>query len=70
MTSTLVYVLIDGAPVAWIRPKEQQYIIGPPAGRYTISFRDFFGTGTPPPNVTDLPAYIRYGAEPDSGTGR
>jgi hypothetical protein len=66
-TSALVYVLLDGVPIAWIRPKQQQYIIGPPAGRYVVSFRDFFGTDTSPPMPTDLPAYLRFGPEVDGG---
>jgi hypothetical protein len=67
LTSALVYVLLDGVPIAWIKPKEQQYVIGPPAGRYVISFRDFFGTDTPPPGPIELPAFVRFGAEGDSG---
>lgn len=67
LTSALVYVLLDGVPVAWVRPREQQYVIGPQAGRYSISFRDFFGTEAPPPTSTDLPALVRFGTEPDAG---
>lgn len=67
LTSSLAYVLIDGVPVAWLRPKQQQYIIGPPAGRYVVSFRDFLGTSTPPPVPTDLPAFVAFGSEPDAG---
>jgi len=67
LTSTLLYVLVDGVPVAWVQPKQQQYIIGPPAGRYVVSFRDFFGTETPPPGPTDLPGFVRFGSEGDAG---
>jgi hypothetical protein len=67
LTNTLAYLLIDGVPVAWVRPKEQQYVIGPQAGRYTIAFRDFLGTETPPGTPTDLPAFVRYGAPSDGG---
>lgn len=68
LTNTLAYVLVDGVPVAWVRPKEQQYVIGPPAGHYTIAFRDFFGTETPPATPMDLPAFVRYGREQDGGS--
>lgn len=66
LTTTLAYLLVDGVAVAWVRPKEQQYIIGPQAGRYTIAFRDFFGTATPPAVPTDVPAFVRFGAEGDA----
>jgi hypothetical protein len=68
LTTALAYLLVDGVPVAWIRPREQQYVIGPPAGRYTIAFRDFFGTDTPPATPTDLPAFVRFGSDADAAT--
>jgi hypothetical protein len=68
LTSALAYLLVDGVPVAWVRPREQQYVIGPPAGRYTIAFRDFFGTETPPAVPTDVPAFVRFGSDGDAAT--
>lgn len=67
LTSALAYLLIDGVPVAWLRPRQQQYVIGPQPGRYVISFRDFFGTNTSPPMPTDLPAFVAFGTEEDAG---
>jgi hypothetical protein len=66
MTTTLAYLLVDGVPVAWVRPREQQYVIGPSAGRYTIAFRDFFGTETLPATPTDVPAFVRFGTDGDA----
>ena len=67
-TTGLVYLLLDGVPVAWLAAKEQKYVIGPPAGRYSVAFRDFFGMNLSPPSTVDLPAFVRHGIpEADSG---
>lgn len=65
--NTLRYVLIDGLPAAWIRPKTEQYLIGPQPGRYVISFRDFFGASVQPPKTVVLPARVEVGAPTDGG---
>jgi hypothetical protein len=67
-TKILQYLLLDGVPVAWVRPKEQQYVIGPAAGRYTVSWRDFFGAAVSPPAQVELPAFVRIGT-PDGDAG-
>jgi hypothetical protein len=70
-TAGLVYLLIDGVPVAWLGPHEQKYVIGPLPGHYGIAFRDFFGTALVPPMSVDLPAFVRDGApEADAGGAR
>jgi hypothetical protein len=69
-TDTLRYVLLDGIPIAWVRPRSQQYVIGPPAGHYSVGWRDFLGTEIEPPRSIDLPARVELGGQPDAGTGR
>jgi hypothetical protein len=70
-TTTLQYVLLDGVPIAWVRPRSQQYVIGPPSGRYSVAWRDFFGTALTAPTPTELPALVQLGLEDgDGGTGR
>lgn len=69
LTSSLQYLLLDGVAVAWVKPRERQYVIGPPSGRYTVSFRDFFGTSVSPPTALDLPALVRVGSsDVDAGS--
>lgn len=66
-TDTLRYVLLDGVPVAWVKPHSQQYIIGPRPGSYVVSWRDFFGSEIDPPKTLNLPARVEVGTEPDAG---
>ena len=54
-TDLLVYVLLDGVPIAWVRPHSEQYVIGPKAGRYSIGLRDFFGAEVAPTKSFDVP---------------
>lgn len=65
-TDVLRYVLLDGVPVAWVKPRSEQYVIGPLPGRYTVSWRDFLGTDIQPPKVLTLPARVLLGGE-DAG---
>jgi hypothetical protein len=67
-TNLLQYLLVDGAPVAWIRPKGQEHVVGLLAGRYSVAWRDFFGTETTAPVSIEVPAFASVGtAEPDAG---
>lgn len=66
-TDSLRYLLIDGVPVAWIRPQSEQLLVGPLPGRYSISWRDFLGGAVEPAKVVALPARVVVGAEPDAG---
>ena len=64
----LRYVLVDGAAVAWVPPHAERYLIGPQPGRYSIGFRDFFGTEVTPAQVVHLPARVVVGPSgPDAG---
>jgi hypothetical protein len=67
-TNTLQYLLIDGAPAAWIRPRAEQYLIGPRPGRYAISWRDFLGERVGPAVQLQLPARTQIGGTQDAGT--
>jgi len=67
-TNLVEYLFLDGVPVLWLRPHSREHLLGPPAGRYQVAFRDFFGTAVTPPSVMELPALLRVGApEPDAG---
>jgi hypothetical protein len=67
-TDTLRYLLIDGVPAAWIRPSEERYLIGPRPGRYSVAWRDFFGTSIQAPALVELPARVELGvATSDAG---
>ena len=67
-TTALQYLVLDGVPVAWIRPKSRQYVIGPVPGHYTVAFRDFLGATVTPVQTVDLPAFVRVGTpDPDAG---
>lgn len=58
---TLRYVLLDGIPIAWVRPRGEQYVIGPRAGQYTVAWRDFLGEVVTPPKPVTLPARVTLG---------
>ncbi|MEZ4223045.1 MAG: hypothetical protein R3B13_19030 [Polyangiaceae bacterium] len=66
-TDTLRYVLVDGVPVAWVRARSEQYLIGLQPGRYNVSWRDFFGTSTEPAQPTSMPARVVIGQRLDAG---
>lgn len=66
-TTLLQYLLLDGVPVAWVRPKAEQYVIGPPSGKFSVSWRDFFGTSITAPAMVELPAFVQVGVPPDAG---
>lgn len=67
-TDSLRYLLVDGLPVAWIRPQTEQLLIGPLPGRYSLSWRDFLGGAIEPAKVISLPARVVVGGTPDAGT--
>ncbi len=66
-TSELMFLLLDGVPIAWVRPREQQYVIGPKPGRYSAVWRDFLGSNVQPNAVVHLPDRIVVGEEEDGG---
>lgn len=61
-TDTLRYLLLDGVPVAWVRPRGSLHVNGTKPGRYLASWRDFFGTAITPPRTVELPALLEVGA--------
>ncbi len=61
-SDVLRYVLLDGVPIAWVKPRSEQYVIGPQPGRYAVSWRDFLGTEIDPAKTLQLPARVVYGA--------
>ncbi len=67
LTDKLRYILVDGVPVAWVKPRSEQYIIGPMPGRYVVSWRDFFGADVGAPKTLQLPARSVVGAATDGG---
>jgi hypothetical protein len=69
-TEQLRYLFIDGVPVAWVAPYREQYVIGPPRGRYVVQWRTFLGDAIDPPKTIELPARIAFGIATDGGPGR
>src|SRR4029079_12064301 len=62
-TDVLSYVLLDGVAIGWVRPHGDQYVIGPKPGRYTVSWRDFFGMEVETPRAIELPARVVLGTD-------
>lgn len=67
-TDLLRYVLVDGVPVAWLSPWQEQHIRDLPEGRYVVGWRSFFGESVESPEILELPARIATGAMPDAGS--
>jgi hypothetical protein len=66
-TDLLRYVFLDGIPVAFVAPGQEQYVIGPLRGKYVVEWRSFLGDAIEPPKTMELPARITIGAIPDAG---
>jgi len=66
-TDSVRYVLVDGVPVAWVRPQSEVLLLGLLPGRYSVSWRDFLGGQIEPPKIVSIPARVVAGAEPDAG---
>lgn len=66
-TDALRYVLLDGVPIAWVRPQREQYVLGPRAGRYVLGFRDFLGQSSEPGKPISVPARAVLGSDSDAG---
>lgn len=62
-TDTLRYLLLDGIPVAWVRPHSEQLVSGPRPGRYLTSFRDFLGYEVTGPKPTPVPVRLTIGED-------
>ncbi len=68
-TTLLQYLLLDGIPVARVRPMSEVAIRGPLRGRYQISWRDFFGTNVSAPSLSVIPGFVRVGSVETDGGG-
>lgn len=66
-TDALRFVLIDGVPMGWVPPHEQQYVIGTTRGRYLVQWRSFLGSFVGSPSIAEFPAMLRHGEVPDAG---
>jgi hypothetical protein len=66
--STQVEVLmVDRVPITWVVPGGEQLIASLRPGRYSISWRDFWGTRVGPSTVVQVPARVVDGVEADAG---
>jgi hypothetical protein len=63
----LQYLLLDGVPVSWVEPRTEQHVVGPRAGRYVVSWRDFLGLSVEPPRPVDVPCRVVVGEQVDAG---
>jgi hypothetical protein len=66
-TDALRFVLIDGVPVGWVPPHEQQYVIGTARGRYLVQWRSLLGSFVGPAAIMEFPAMLRHGDIADAG---
>jgi hypothetical protein len=66
-TDSLRYALLDAIPLAWVPPGRDQWVIGPPKGRYTVQWRTFLGDAVEPPSIIDLPGRTVVGMGGDAG---
>jgi len=66
-TDSLRYAFLDAIPMAWVLPNREQWVIGPPRGRYLVQWRTFLGDAIDPPMTVDLPARVVAGIGPDAG---
>jgi hypothetical protein len=62
-TDALFYLVLDGVPVAWVRPHSEKYVIGLRPGRYAALWRDFLGTEPEVRRNVDVPARMVVGRE-------
>lgn len=60
-TDVLLYLLVDGVPVALVPPLGEKYVIGTQRGKYVLSWRTFLGEKVYPPQVLELPARFTIG---------
>jgi hypothetical protein len=66
-TDTLLYLLVDGIPVALVPPLSEKYVIGTVRGRYLVQWRTFLGEKVLPPVMVEMPARISTGGSADAG---
>lgn len=64
----LLYLLIDGVPVAAVPAGVERYLIGTQRGRYSVQWRTFLGEKVMPAQPVDFPAKLSFGAvDKDAG---
>jgi hypothetical protein len=61
-TDELRFVLLDGAPVAWVGPGARVELPPISKGRYNVEWRTFFGDAMDPPVGTAVPGTSESGA--------
>ena len=66
-TDMLLYVLLDGVPVALVPPLGDRYVIGTTRGRYLVQWRTFLGEKVMPPSLVEMPARFTIGVPSDAG---
>lgn len=66
-TDALMYLLLDGVPVAAVPANSERYVIGPQRGRYSVQWRTFLGERIEPPQAVEMPARLQYGQGADAG---
>jgi len=68
-TDTLLYLLVDGVPVALVPPLAEKYVIGTVRGRYLMEWRTFLGEKIYPPSLLELPARFTIGGPAAADAG-
>jgi hypothetical protein len=64
-TDTVRYAFLDGVPVAWVPPNEDQTLVGLQHGRYWLQWRTFLGNAVEPPAIVEVPAHLALPTTPD-----
>ena len=59
-SSRALYLLLDGAPLAWVEPNDKLILHGMPPGRYKVQWRSFLGDVVSETTETLLPGRIDH----------
>jgi hypothetical protein len=68
-TDMLLYLLLDGVPVAIVPPLADKYVIGTVRGRYVVQWRTFLGEKVFPPAQVEMPARFTIGSASAADAG-
>ena len=67
LSDRLMVLLLDSVPVLWVPAHGEQYVIGPPRGRYVAQWRSFLGEKVAPPQPVEIPGRFVHGGPLDAG---
>ena len=62
-------LVVDSIPVMWLGAGEERALPELRSGKYSVGWRDFFGTDIEPPRTVLVPSRVTVGAPEDGGSG-